>query len=83
MSALGPLLLSLGRFLRSHWAGFSQGKTGLVGSRSLLRSGSSLAPLLPALGPSPLPWQTLHISQDCVTDISFEQLKRLLKSVRT
>ena len=35
MSALGPLLLSLGRFLPSHWAGFSQGKTGLVGSGRL------------------------------------------------
>ena len=35
MPALGPLLLSLGRFLRSHWAGFSQSKTELVESRGL------------------------------------------------
>ena len=46
MSALRPLLLSLGRFLPSHWAGFSQGKTGLV---------ALLAALIPALGPLPRP----------------------------
>ena len=58
MSALELPLLSLGRFLRSHWAGFSQleyAKQTPVPAPGFARD-ASLAPLVPALGPSPRPW---------------------------
>jgi len=72
MSALGPLLLSRGLFLRSHWAGFSQLRKVLVLHCFWVRRKANLsetdphpgtwlrsdrlAPLVMALGPSPRLW---------------------------